>query len=268
MKAVVLLVLALGLAGCDQDKSIEASAPKDELEFSRRHLSLYPERNFPEIERQMDPTLHDDPELRAKLTAMADLFPREPLNAARLVSFSISEQQSLAFVSDDPPAADDDVWQARFVFEYQYAQSLVLATVVVQRRPQGLTVVGAHVQPISEELQRYNAFTFEGKGTLHYLFLALAVAVPILIVVAFVQCLRTPLRRWKWLWLVLIPFGFVAFSFNWSTGDIGVQFFNVQILGAGFLQMSYEPLYLTVSIPIGALIFLARRKELRVISAE
>jgi hypothetical protein len=80
-----------------------------------------------------------------------------------------------------------------------------------------------------------------------------------------VVCARTRLAKRKWLWLVFVALGVVQFQFNWTTGAWGIQPLAFLLLGAGYTQAGpVAPLVFTLAFPLGALVFLARRKALRV----
>ena len=103
------------------------------------------------------------------------------------------------------------------------------------------------------------AFTFKGKGFLHYLFFFFAILVPIFILVTLIFAFRTELER-KWLWIIGILFGFVKFSINWTTGQFMFNLITFSILGAGFSKSgNIQPWILSFSIPIVAIAFWIKR---------
>jgi hypothetical protein len=76
-------------------------------------------------------------------------------------------------------------------------------------------------------------------------------------------CLRTQMR-WprKTLWAIAILLGVARFQLNWTDGAFAMEPLNVQILSAGYVRASQlSPWILSVSVPLGAIVFLVRRKR-------
>jgi len=125
-----------------------------------------------------------------------------------------------------------------------------------------LWVVGIRTGNLTGPLQRINAFALSGKSPAHYMMLVLAMLVLLFILGVEIVCLRTPIRR-RGVWILLILLGSPVLSFNWTTGEVHMNTLNVLLLGAGWLRGSaYEPVILEVAVPMGAVIFLARRYQL------
>jgi hypothetical protein len=67
----------------------------------------------------------------------------------------------------------------------------------------------------------------------------------------------------KWLWLIFIALGLFQFHLNWTTGAWNLQPLSFLLLGAGFTKAApAAPLILSVAFPLGAILFLARRKSI------
>jgi hypothetical protein len=116
---------------------------------------------------------------------------------------------------------------------------------------------------MAQSLQEYNRFALVGKNAIHYIVLSLVVAVPLFIVYALVLCLKTPIARRKWLWMLFIALGFSRLSFNWTDGAYKIQPISFSLLGAGFLKAGpYAPWIFTVAVPVGAIVFLVKRRSL------
>ena len=126
-------------------------------------------------------------------------------------------------------------------------------------------IFGMHVyNPMDRPLEEINRFSLEGKGTVHYLFLFACLAVPFFILFTLVVAIRTRFNKRKWAWILFILVGFVQFSINWTTGQIGVKPLSFQLFGAGALSASvFAPWILSVSLPIGAVLFWIKREGLR-----
>jgi hypothetical protein len=121
-----------------------------------------------------------------------------------------------------------------------------------------------HLQRIPDSLQHINAFTFAGKGALHYLILGAALLTTLFTIASFVACVRTPGIRRKWLWAIFTAVGVTGVTLNWTTGTIGFQPVSIHLFGAAASATSpYSPWFVTASFPLGAVLFLVKRARLR-----
>jgi hypothetical protein len=68
----------------------------------------------------------------------------------------------------------------------------------------------------------------------------------------------------KWLWVLFILLGLGKLAVNWSTGEWQVMPLAVQVFSASIFSSPYSPWILAVSFPLGAIVFLFRRRELQV----
>jgi hypothetical protein len=110
------------------------------------------------------------------------------------------------------------------------------------------------------DLRRMNPFTLSGKSWLHYVFLTVAVLVPLLCLATALVSARSTLRL-KWLWVAFSLVGLAKVSILWvdaQASHAAVRFvpFSIQLLGAGVLKYPlYAPWVISVSLPLGALLF-------------
>jgi Na+-transporting NADH:ubiquinone oxidoreductase subunit NqrE len=121
--------------------------------------------------------------------------------------------------------------------------------------------------PIARSLEEQHRFDLAGKSSLHYLWLALAVFMPSFTVFALIVCARTRLKGRKWPWIVFILFGVGAFSINWATGQLDFSPIRITLLSAGVFAAPLGPWVVSFSLPVGAFVFLARRKGLAAAAA-
>ena len=110
---------------------------------------------------------------------------------------------------------------------------------------------------------RETLFRLEGKSLLHYAVLGLVVALPIFTIYALVACFMTRMPGRKWAWALFILFGVGSVALNWTTGEWEFQPLRLQLLSASATAALYQPWVLSASFPLGAVIFLFRRRRLR-----
>lgn len=225
----------------------EKFVPKEEAALAKQLISQLAARDFAAVEVQLDQSLRS-PDLRSKLEEMAKQVPSGEPKSIRSVGAYTNSTNSIT--------------RFDLTFEYQYNDAWLLANTVLERRDGKVVVQGIHFTPRTSSLETENAFTLTGKGALHYAVLALAVAIPLLVVYALVACARTKVPKRKWLWLLFVAVGLVQFQFNWTTAAWGIQPISFALLGAGFSKAGpVAPYIFTLAFPLGALVFLWKRRS-------
>lgn len=134
------------------------------------------------------------------------------------------------------------------------------------------TVYGLHISPLTAPLEKIHAFSLSQKGIGHWFFLIVGIINPILILWALIACIRTKIPKRKWLWILFMIVGFFQFTMDWTSGELSgfiyksadgfkINPISFQLFGSGFNRATdYSPWLLTISLPLGALIFLFRRQ--------
>jgi hypothetical protein len=194
------------------------------------------------------------PELRAQATPdqLAQLYAEVPPGSPR-------EPVLVGYNHFSSPKSK----QALVSLQYPFSDGYVLVRIGVQSSGAKPSLYSLHLQRLPDALERLNAFVLRDKTFRHYLFLALAIAVPAFIVICLVLCVRTPFPRRKWLWIVFVSMGYAQFTMNWTTGEVGTRPISFQLLGAGLQATGpYAPMFVSFSAPFGALVFLYRRRQL------
>jgi hypothetical protein len=244
--AGLLMVLAL-TTGCAGSAWFRNPAPAEDVDFARRYLALFQSRSWPAIEMAMDPSLKD-PQMRTKVMQMASLFPpAEPLSAP-LIAWNVKRS--------------DKTITSSLSFEYEFPGRWVLANVVVERSGQASVVKSVQINALRESLATVNRVSLTGKGAAHYAAAAACIAVLLFVMFTFILAVRTPAPSMKWAWAAFVLVGVVRFAFNWTAGTLTIVPMAMQFLGSGFTKPSpFEPLVLTTSIPVGAIVYLIQRHE-------
>jgi len=243
-------LLIVGLtAGCARPGLFNREAPSEDVEFAKAYLALFPRRALPALEMGMDPAIRV-PGMRAKIAQMAAVFPAGEPTSVRLVG------------SSSTSSGNDTI--SNLTFQYQYPNRWVVADVIVARHNHAAVIKGVQVQPLREPLERVNRFTFAGKGPAHAVAMAAAVLVFAFVLWTFVLAVRSPAPGLKWVWVAVVLLGVVRFTFNWTTGALTIVPMSVQILGATFSKPSpFDPLIISTSIPVGAIVYLFQRRDWR-----
>lgn len=247
MGVIVRLTAVLALVGCDKQAVLEGFVPDDQEQFARSYVELIRARDFDAAEEALEPSIRK-PETRATLEEIANLFPPEEPTRVRLVNANKTTGTAGS--------------QIDLAFEYEYPNNWLLAQVVLNLQGEEILVKTVHVAPLPDSVENTGRLSFAGKGPLYYLFFGLMIAIPLFIIYALVLCIRTPIPKRKWLWVFFVALGFGHVTLNWATGAITDGFVHVAIFGAGIQQMRPAgPLLISLSFPLGAIIFLNRRKQ-------
>lgn len=144
-------------------------------------------------------------------------------------------------------------------YEYTAGDKFLYFTFGIREQDNNLMITAFDGRIMDNSLSKAHAFTLKDKGFLHYLFLFFAILIPIFILITLIFVIKTKLKR-KWLWIIGVLFGFIKFSINWTTGQVGFSLINISILGAGYSKSgNIAPWILSFSIPIVAIIFWYKR---------
>jgi len=243
-----LVLLLLPIAACNFQKSLESMAPEEDKQAAKNYISLLQDRKFGELKSAMGSTLTADPNLDASLTKMADLTPQDEPRSIKLVGYRWIRINSTS--------------RGELVFEYEFASSWSVISVVIEHQDGVSKIMGMHVLPKKQSLEEENRFTWRNKSALHYAFIGAAVAVLIFSLISFVICLRTPRLPKKWLWAIATLVGVGNAGLSWTSG---VWFFHpiyILLPTAMMSQQLYGPWIISVTLPLGAIIFLVKRSDL------
>lgn len=244
----VLVLLCLGLASCNEQKLIEKFTPPAEAAVAKSTLDDLRHGKLDTIESRLAPKLQGDPTVDATLRKLTAYFPAgEPQSMTALGAYTNSF---------------NGVKHVRLSYQYQFASAWVQASVAMVEDHGTILIEGVHVNRTAQSLQQTNAFTTQGKNPGFLLAMALACLLPLFSLFAFVVCLRTPMRRRKWLWAIFTLIGVATFHLNWTTGAFDVQLISAQLFSASLTQPMGGAWILGLSFPLGAVIFLLRRREL------
>jgi hypothetical protein len=248
IRILVVFGLIAGLSGCSLRSMMDHIAPET-VSAAKTNFDFLRHGQFDRIVPSLDPSIDRDG-LTDKLAAMAALIPTQD---------PVSIETVGAFAECDTRKGCD----TRVTLEYEFPSKWLLVELVVHSGNGKSAITNFHVQGLSESLEQTNRFTFRGKGAVQYVMLFAALITAGLTICAFVLCIRTPMVRRKWLWIIFILIGIGRVGMNWTTGELfhNIAWFN--LLPVGTYGQPYGPWTITVSIPIGAIVFLFLRDGLR-----
>jgi hypothetical protein len=242
---MVVMVLAL-VAGCDQASMLKAMTPSADEQAAKSYIDLLRQHKFEQIEQDIDPGIRA-PNLHETLMGMAALIPAKNPTSVKVVGANTFKSPG--------------IYRSNITFEYQFSNQWLLANVAIQKKDGVSTIVGFNVNKLFDSLENLNRFNLAGKSMGQYAVLAGAILISLLSLYALVLCARTRIPKRKWLWIVFILLGIGKFTVNWTTGQWGFMPLSVQLFSAGAVAPLYGAWMLSISLPLGAIWFLLRRKS-------
>jgi hypothetical protein len=240
-----LMALALLGACSKQDMLQKFSTPADQ-QAAKDYINRLRTRDFAYIESALDQSMVR-PDTADILKKMADKISDQEPTSIKLVGV-----QNMS---------TPDSKRVNTTFEYQFGNKWLLINVATLNKRGSKTVVGFNVVSEPGSLESQNRFTLQAKAPFQYSILALAIVMPLFTLYALVICFRTKLPGRKWPWVLFILFGFGKLAVNWSTGQWSLLFLSVQLFSASFMAQLYSPWIVSVSLPVGAIIFLLFRQR-------
>jgi hypothetical protein len=253
MKGIGQLLLAatfLLMAACNYQKIVETMTPKAESQFAKEFLLRLQRKDFAYVRQ------HSDQKYRAELTDAAlekitAFYPAGKLLDTTIVGSYVN--------------VSDARWQGEFTFEFHFSAGWTIASAVINKVDNKLSVWGFHVYPTTAvSRQELNQFSFAGKTWIQYLTFALVITAPIFVLLTAIVCARTPLGKNKWLWMIFVLLGVGSLSVNWTTGDWELWPFYVKLLSASFVKNGpYAPWIFSAAFPLGAICFWFKRASLK-----
>ena len=238
--AIVAAIAAVILSSC-----VQYLVPQEDVDFAKRIVSLLQAGDIEAVEAAITPaTRSADPHIRAKIQKMAAVVPRGNPASVSITGWRRNYNNSLR----------SDV----LGLEYGFGDRWLFASFVIERIDGELRATSVNLTLNQQSLLEANAL-LRGKSFFSYLFVSMWVGLFVLMVYALVKCFRTPRLQRKWLWCLFIATGFGHVSLNWTTQTLSFQLLFVLIPVASFSGGGYAPIFFTMTLPLGALMFLNRR---------
>jgi hypothetical protein len=248
--AIWILTAIYVLAGCNQQAMLEKFASPAEQATAKTFIDKLRHHDFDPIKKAMDASLAG-PSLDDTLDKMAALIP-----PSRPVSVTLIGAQRFSSTAVGTTV--------NLTYEYRFSDRYVITNVETKLKDDRLSIVGFNVYPETESIESRNAFKWSGKSVLQYAVVAYAIGAALLTLVALVVAAKTKVARRKWMWILFILFGVGKFSVNWTTGQWGIQILALQLCSASSYADLYGPWIISVSFPLGAIVFLLRRNSIRI----
>jgi hypothetical protein len=246
----IVIIFHIFSIGCSPKAMLNKIVPNEADTFAREYINLLRKGDFQTAITLLNPELVN-PKIESNLKNVASFFGHgEPL-AVEVVGCNVF--------------SNNNIKRSDLTYQYQFTDSWLLASVVVKSVEGTQEILGVNVKPIPTSIQDMNALTFSGKGISNYIMMIMSMLIVLIILYALILCCKAKVKR-KWLWVIFILIGVGKLSLNWTTGEIGFNplSFHVQLFGSSLIRGGiYGPWFLTISLPLGAIIFLFKRRILK-----
>lgn len=238
LAAAILLSFVLG---CDQGTQIEKKYPED-TSLSRTYFEFLQSGQYERVENDFDSMITNRSDFRTEFDEMVATIPKE--NA-----LSVTPK----WIRID---CDHGICVHQIILEYRYKNELLLFNVLIRKAGALSSIVGMNIRVIPESAITASEFRLSDKGFPQYAVLLMAIFFPVFSLYVLVLCIRSKIGLRKWLWAVFILIGVSRLGVNWATGQPNFQLFAIQLFSAAASAETYGPWTVSVSIPLGAILFL------------
>lgn len=247
-KGIVGIAFCLLLGGCNEAALMKRWTPPEAEAVAREYVDLLRQGKFDQIEHDLDPSLVDS-SVQDTLATMAAYFPDENPTSVKVVGVNVNRSAESSTTN--------------IMLEYQFKDQWILVSFATQMTGDARTIVGFHVNPLSDSLENLNRFTLVGKSPQQYWVLVFGVCSMVFSIYVFLVCIRTKDVKLKWLWMPFILCGIGKAVVNWTTGQWDITPLSVQIPCLMATAPLYGPWTVATALPLGAILFWARHRNMR-----
>lgn len=256
-KIYFLFTILIGLLSCNS--AVESSIPDDAKKadiFAKAFIEKIINGQIDSAVANLDPSVTNS-------DAMAYIKnANKALSGEKIKQIKLLECNWTHGISSNAGVSSN----YKFTYEYQLQKSTALFALDVKDNHEKLSLSAFEGKFIDAQISESTKFTFAGKSIVHYTFAFLLIVVPLFIIATFIVMLKTKIKTNKkimWGFIILL-LAFPRFALNWNTGDIDFKLLNFSILGGGAIKESiYAAWYIYFSLPIGAVIFWIKRRDLQ-----
>jgi len=272
-KSIVVIFVLFIFAGVKATAQISAAptVPEEAIQFNQALLNDMLKRDAEAVlEKSLDEVKAID-DLEASLNKFMSYLPDYEDGK----TYDVLSQEVRKADNNEPP---------KYIYKTQYEitglklpetikEEWALVDIYSQETDDGLKFRHFSFNTVALQPSTAGQFELKNKSTIHYLFLALLIAMPIFIIFTIIAIIRNKHMNKKWLWGLFSAVGLWGVNFNWATAKLSTEFFTVtsgadgaasvqlslisfKLLGASILKQSaYSPYIITVAFPIGAVLY-------------
>lgn len=238
------LILLVGISGCDPQQTIEKFASDAEKHRAIELIDTMRAGKVDAIAPKFSRSLQS-PGLRPTLVQMSTLMPAGEPRKRTLVGAYVNVMNG--------------VRSSNLTYQYDFGDRWFLVNCAYAESGPDAGIFGMQIRPLPARLEAQPEFGLRGKTALQYSVLAAAVLVVAVVLLALIRCVLDRDLPKKWLWVLFILVGVSQISVDWSTGAWEFRYLWIQLFSAGAGFQPYGSWVVSVALPLGALVYLARR---------
>lgn len=243
-----LPILALGLFSCNQQIDFGKIVPSHVDKFATGFITQIQNGNIDTCLTLVQPEMNNE-NGRQFITNTYNNIQTFNLDSCRIINARKTSMMG-----------DNGFTNYGIDYEYAVGDKFLYFTFGIREQNNNLLITAFDGRILDDSLSKAHEFSLKDKGFLHYLFLFFAILIPIFILISLIFVIKTKRLKRKWLWIIGVLFGFIKFSINWTTGQVGFSLINISILGSGYSKSgNIAPWILSFSLPIVAIIFWYKR---------
>ncbi len=245
-----LVVIALGVGGIAFNGDIydtrspiyglvKRITPQDDYQRAEDYARMMRAQDLDGLKRES--VLPLAPNFSSLVTQVADTYPpTEPIASAPI-------RYSLA-------ASSDGRRSATVVINHRYADGSAIFTTTVLDKTTNKVQMFTLSKYSAANIAALRLDPLNANGTQDFTLFAASIVFMFTLVTLY-ACLAAKGVKWKWLWFFFITAGVTGLRFNWMTQALSFALIDIRWGAAGYFQNLFEPAYIYINFPVGALLF-------------
>jgi hypothetical protein len=235
----------LGLVACNAEDMVKKVATEEDQEAATQCIDALRANRFDALENSLADGLKG-PGTRATLEGMANLLPAGQPDAIKLIGANIKVDPSGARMSD-------------ITYQYTFGKRYFMVNCATVTDETARHIVALNVRQLEFSVDDQAEFRLKDKPAAQLALLFAGILALLVTLVALILCILDKNLRRKWLWIIFILVGFGQLSVNWNSGAWDFSPIHVLLFSASAVSRGYGGWVISVALPVGAAIYLARR---------
>jgi len=223
------------------------------IEFVKSAVADLQSKNISAVEGKLDRSYVNE-QSRSGFAKISSELPSSPPDSVRLASW-----WSTHALNDTKT-----VWHSMLSLEYGFDGKWFLVNARVRTKEGEPPILEwFNFQPLPESLENINRLSLQGMRGVHFVFLAVSIAIATCSAAALILCSRQKMPIWrKIIWLIGILSGFGKFGLDWTSGSLKLQLLSINIPAVGFWRASpLAPYIFWFSVPVFSIVFLVHHLQ-------
>lgn len=242
IKYILATIIIISFTSCIQLNTYQYFIDKEALTFTQQQIDNLKNSKYDEIISNLHKSQLND-SIKQSFITMSNYFPADSVINVNIVGFRVMNNVT------------------EITYGYEYKDRILVIPITVVNNTGKYSILGFYVLFNDINTIHANEFTILNKPFKSIAFLILSFTPLIVTFFALYKCIVSKIYH-KWLWLIIITIGIFSLSINWTTNEFYFQLFHIRLFNFSCTQAYMSPLIISMSFPIGALLFLYVRQNL------